>query len=123
MMALDIYMRQEDRNFENYIFEIFQNAISLGPLYDYTISFDYYNNDLPFFYYNSFVILERKEEYEEIYKAYPFFRIYLEKVSKLDLIKIIEQIFEDNNFRINDKIVENYKKEEEKSQKLLQKIL
>lgn len=123
MIALDIYMRQEDRNFENYLFELYNNSISLGPLYDYTIAFDYYNNDLPYFYYNDFVILEKKEDYEELYEFYPFFRTYIEKVKKIDLIELIKKIFEENYFRINDKIVENYKKEEEKTQKLLQKIL
>lgn len=123
MIALDIYMRQEDRNLENYIFELFNNSISLGPLYDYTVAFDYYNNELQFFYHNGFVFLGQKEEFEELYKSYPIFKNYLEKVSKLDLVKLIKQIFEENYFRMNDKIVESYKKEEEKTQKLLQKIL
>lgn len=60
MIALDIYMRQEDRNLENYIFELFNNSISLGPLYDYTVAFDYYNNELHFFYHNGFVFLGQK---------------------------------------------------------------
>lgn len=123
MIALDIYMRQEDRNLENYFFELYNNSILLGPLYDYTVAFDYYNNEFSYYYHNGFVILEQKEELEEMFKDYPFFRTYLEKVSRLDLVKLIKQIFEENYFKINDKIMENYKKEEEKTQKLLQKIL
>lgn len=123
MSALDIYMRQEDRSFENYIFEKIGNSMFLAPLYDYTISFDYYNNDMPFFYYNGILFLKNLDYFSTYLNIFPNFRKYVEEVAQIDLIKFIEQIFEDNNFRINDKILENYKKEEEKSQKLLQKIL
>lgn len=123
MSALDIYMRQEDRSFDNYIFEKIGKNLFLGPVYDYTISFDYYNNELPFSYYNEILFLRNIKCFSTYLKIFPNFKKYVERVAKIDLIKLIEQIFEDNNFRINNKILENYKKEEEKSQKLLQKVL
>ena len=45
MAAVDYYMKQRDRLYNNYMFEVNNNHISLAPLYDYGESFSFSDGD------------------------------------------------------------------------------
>lgn len=124
MIAQDIYMRQEDRHVKNYMFARDKKEnISLAPSYDYTLTFDpddlgeYKKYQTNFFSYKIGDDLEHNEFHHGIKK-------YLHLLQQMNLISdIIKPIEEDFSFKFDDSILDDYKKEEETSQKILSKII
>lgn len=123
MFALDIYMAQKDRWGANVMIEVdSNNQIHLAPLFDYTLSFDKsslkqmkYTNDL--------YVLDTKEDYEKLMEEFPNFSEILSSYQSVDLLKVIEEDFDDRKLNFSKFNFDRYKDFEEATQKRLRKIL
>lgn len=134
MVALDYYMLQQDRNTSNYLFEQWENGtFSIAPLYDYSDSFDavsYYHydrvvdkEDFYHFYDNGLVTLTAREDFDKMFEKYPTLKEKLKEMTNTDLLAVIADIEHDFSINIGEDAKENYKKDEEISQKILRKVL
>ena len=135
--AIDIFMRQCDRDCPyNTIYQTDSNGIfDLAPMYDFSSSFkniSYYST--PHF---NLLLKEHRNLYaeyfdpnqndriiaDELFEQVPNLSMYLKYCLDIDLCELINQIQKDFYLDIPSAIYKKYRKEEQKSKQLIQKII
>lgn len=124
LVALDTYMRQKDRCRVNITLcrNKQTNFFDFSPIYDYEKSLLTEDVSKEFFYRNPIWPLNLYT-YPIFCDEYPDFKDELTNLQKLDLMALIDEIASKYHFTMTSEIEDYYKKQEEISQLLLQKIL
>lgn len=112
MTCLDYLMGQADRVASNFLFEKDDSKLTLTPLFDYAEAYestkegcpyDRYRKQLPFSVGNAFMSLAFWEpKFNSFLRKYPNFTNYLEIVSEIDIIEILEEIEKEYYLNIPD---------------------
>lgn len=112
MTCLDYLMGQADRVASNFLFEKDDTKLTLAPLFDYAEAYestkegypyDRYRKQLPFSVGNAFMSLAFWEpKFNSFLIKYPNFTNYLEIVSEIDIIEILEEIEKEYYLNIPD---------------------
>ena len=125
LFAFDIYTWQRDRCFYNIMFEIdSESEFHLSKIYDFEESFDVNDSyDGIFHYDNSLYKFRNLDDYLKLMDEFPKFREYLMSYQGIDLEREIKHVFDERDLNINKFPMDQYKIFEEKSQKMLCKIL
>ena len=122
MIALDIYMNQQDRTKNNFLFEKEKNGIILAPLYDYEKSLTITSSTTDSPQYSSCIFGIDMSNYNELVK-YPELQNLLQIITTLDINDILDII--SNKYKIKIPILQRKKYTEitEKRKKLIRKYL
>lgn len=122
MFSLDIYMRQRDRSYVNFMFlKDTTGKLSLAPVYDYSYSFSTSNYKV---YDNSIMdIPMNREKVAEICNKYPELYDYLIQISSVDMEDILRKICSRYDLELKDEVKTHYLEEDEISKKMLKKVL
>ncbi|MDD2378094.1 MAG: hypothetical protein PHE05_04625 [Bacilli bacterium] len=119
MTSLDYVMGQADRVSANFLFEKNGDKTTFAPLFDYAEAYEcikegcvfdrYHNRNLPYSVGNSFIAPAFYEsKFKRILRKYPNFEKYLEKISELEIIEILEEIEKENNLKLSDECKRYY---------------
>lgn len=124
LFSLDIYSNQADRVSSNLMFEQDKKTreFNLSTIYDYEYSFsegNYFKNR------NPIIDLNMKKTIPLLLNKYPQFYEILKTSLDINLEKIIKQIFEKYYFnkQYEEKVINFYKKQEERQKEKIYKIL
>lgn len=122
MITLDIYMNQQDRTKNNFLFEKEKNGIILAPLYDYEKSLTITSSTTDSPQYSSCIFGIDMSNYNELVK-YPELQNLLQIITTLDINDILDII--SNKYKIKIPILQRKKYTEitEKRKKLIRKYL
>jgi len=109
MIALDIYMDQNDRTVNNLLFKKKKGNLELGPLYDYEQSFfvDKDTNNQPAGNYQAYILglnLDNKDALTKYPELKELFDIFL----SIDITSVLEQIKEKFNLQIPNELKNEY---------------
>lgn len=120
--AIDLYMRQKDRADCNCMLLKENKDLYFSPMYDYSDSFHEGDSTLFFTYENPFYNLDHKN-FPNFLENYPEFLVYLRQVKEINLMKMINSIKERYYFSYSDLFLDYWKRQEETSQKMLDKVI
>lgn len=130
MTCLDYIMGQADRVSSNFLFERDDSKMSFAPLFDYAEAYEsikegcvydrYHNPSLPFSVGNAFMTLSFWEtKFKWFLWKYPNFKKYLEIACDIDIIKILEEIEDENSLHISDECKQYYDVRTKEKQKII----
>lgn len=120
MFSIDIYMEQVDRFSNNIQIEQFDTGYTdLAPIYDYSTS----AWDDNIMYHNCLYSFIDEDTYFEFYNIYPNFLEILKRIQKVNMSKVLENIENNKEILLPNKIKDIYLRREEISQKKLEKII
>lgn len=124
--AIDTYMRQKDRCSCNCMMYQDNNNLCWAPMYDYADSFSKFENIKEelnnYFYENPFFIMNLVD-YSDFLDLYPDFNNYLKRIQNVDLQKVLRTIQSKYCFRYSNELLDYWKRQEELSQTVLQKVI
>ncbi len=124
--AIDTYMRQTDRYSCNTMLYQEKENLFWAPMYDYSYSFASFDSEKDvfesFFYLNPFFSM-KLNDYTEFLNRYPEFFNYLKQIETMDLMMQIDNIKRKYCFSYSIEFLDYWKKQEEMSQKVIQKIM
>lgn len=130
MTCTDYIMGQVDRVSSNFLFEKDGEKISLAPLFDYAEAYEYAkmgcyfnqreNKSQKISVGNSLITpIFWEPNFQRRLKKYPQFREYLDKVCQIDIVKIIEEIEEEQKLNVPDEYKRYYDVRTKEKQKIL----
>lgn len=120
MFSIDIYMDQLDRFSNNIQFEQLNTGYTdLAPVYDYSIA----DWDSSIMYHNSLHSFSDEDSYFDFYTKYPNLLEFLKQIQIINMSKVLENIENNKGILLPDKIKDIYLKNEETTQKKLEKII
>lgn len=124
MAVLDFYMNQIDRVKENFYIIENKTSLSLGPLYDYSESFNSIYNDARYDYAFNYPINHNSSSYtygnaimklkfpsEELYmlfSKYPMFKTYFERILDINMDELLNTIRKKYDIEIPNDLEDHY---------------
>ena len=125
LLALDIYMGQDDRTSNNVVFEIDNDQnIRLAPLFDFEYSLNLNltgNNNIQGF--SDLIYLNDYKRIREFIKLYPEFEYMLKSYSNVDLCNLIYRTYSRHGLKVPDDKWRFYEEFEDDRNKVLKKIV
>lgn len=124
--AIDTYMRQTDRCSCNSMLYQENSNLLWAPMYDYNFSFGSFESIKEvlksFNYQNPFFSMTLRD-YSTFLELYPDFLNYLKQIQTLDFEKILLNIKDKYCFSYTEDFLSYWKRQEEVSQRVIQKII
>ena len=124
-------MKQRDRLYNKYMFEVENNQISLAPLYDYGNGFNFADSDYLYYdclmgfeyqYFNELVPIN-VYVFDFLVQQYPQLKEYLNSLTKVDLLGLIKDICNRYNLVLTNELEQIYKEEENDSKIRIKSLL
>lgn len=121
MIAIDVYMNQEDRTTNNLLFKKKGGIITLAPLYDYEESFNESTNNKPFKYKTPILGLDLSDtsEIDKFPELKELFSMFL----SLDIEKLLDYVSDKHKIDIPERKRKEYRKHDEHMKKVLTRIV
>lgn len=124
MFALDIFMGQQDRYFNNMIFSSdHMGNIHLANLYDFEISLKSSYIDPDFIYKNDLHSFKDIDSFEEFIQKFPRFREELESYLDIDLVKTAIFSYDVRNLTFPEHVTKYMKSFEDERKTLIKQII